>query len=101
MPALLAHVCRTYGVRSSFEQFKDHKVFGLAEMLGDIIGAAKQHGLLLHPEKTKIMSNLTRRAGRCKGPNVDVGGMKVEILPYAGAVKYLGQMISFDEPAET
>eukprot|EP00959_Pyramimonas_sp_CCMP1952_P207547 4341376-Pyramimonas_sp.AAC.1 len=70
-------------------------------MLGDIIQTAKQHGLLLHPDKTKIMSNLTRRAGRSKEPKVDVCGMNIEIVPYAGAIKYLGQMISFNEPAQT
>eukprot|EP00959_Pyramimonas_sp_CCMP1952_P297319 6220186-Pyramimonas_sp.AAC.1 len=47
----------------------------LTDMLGDMIQTAKQHGLLLHPDKTKTMSNLTQRAGRGKGPIVNVCGM--------------------------
>ena len=68
----------------------------LQQMLSDISIAAKSRGLELHPDKTKIISSLTRRSGRNRASHVQVNGMNIEFLPYSSSVKYLGRKISFD-----
>ena len=70
-------------------------------MLIDVVQAARPHGLELHPAKTKIMSNVTRRTGRAKASKLEVCGMGVDILPHAGSIKYLGQTISFNDATQT
>eukprot|EP00959_Pyramimonas_sp_CCMP1952_P342740 7180188-Pyramimonas_sp.AAC.1 len=47
------------------------------------------------------MSNLTRRTGRASSRTARVQDMDIEILPYEGSLKYLGQLISFHSPMET
>ena len=70
----------------------------LKQMLIDLKEAAMKRGLLLHPGKTKILSNATKRAGRPKDSHVKVGNMNIEVVPYEGKVKYLGRQVSFDRP---
>ena len=70
----------------------------LQKMLGDIITEARKRGLELHPDKTKILSNTVRRTGRSAAKYADVEGLRIEILPHDGSVKYLGQKISFSDP---
>ena len=60
-----------------------------------------QFGLELHPDKTKITSNLTRRTGRASSRTARVQDMDIEIIPYEGSLKCLGQLISFHNPMET
>ena len=73
----------------------------LTTMLDDIVRAAKPHGLELHPNKTKILSNQTKRTGRASSHSARVQDMDIEIIPHEGSLKYLGQLISFHEPMET
>ena len=64
-------------------------------MLSDIAAAAARRGLELHPGKTKIMTNCTRRCGRAKEGYVDIGSLRIEVMPFAASVKYLGAEITF------
>ena len=59
--------------------------------------AAKRRGLELHPDKTKIVCNLTKRRGRWGVSHAQVLDMKIEILLYFSSVKYLGRMITFSQ----
>ena len=65
-------------------------------MLLDVATAAKARGLELHPDETKIISSPTKRRGAAGASQVQVGGMNIEVLPYAASVKYLGRHITFD-----
>ena len=69
-------------------------------MLGDLSRLAGAVGLCLHPEKTKILSNATKRNGRAKAGLVNISGMDIGILPLGGSVKYLGRMVSFESMHE-
>ena len=73
----------------------------LTAMLSDIERESRKQGLELHPDKTKIMSNTSRRRGRTASTTACVNTMQVEILPYSGVNKYLGRNVSFDKPHET
>ena len=66
-------------------------------MLGDLHEVSQSFGLAIHPDKTKILTNATKKSGRGKAHTVDVHGMSVNILPIDGAVKYLGLKFSFYE----
>ena len=68
----------------------------LSDMLLLVQGEASKCGLELHPDKTKIISS-TNRAGRPRGSHAHIGTMKIEILPRASAVKYLGRQITFED----
>ena len=67
-------------------------------MLSDLASAAAIRGLELHPDKTKILSNLQHRHGEGKKKHADVGGMKVEILTLEASTKYLGRDVSLKDP---
>jgi hypothetical protein len=73
----------------------------LQKMLGDIITEAGKRGLELHPDKTKILSNTVRRTGRSAARYVDINGLRIEIIPRDGDVKYLGRKIGFADPNKT
>jgi hypothetical protein len=73
----------------------------LKKMLSHLGVAASSRGLELHPDKTKILTNATRKTGRPKESTIIIGGMEIEILPSSGATKYLGRQLSFDIPHET
>ena len=68
------------------------------QMLGDVVIAAKKRGLQLHPDKTKILCNTSQRRGRAAQTSITVEGMNIEVVPFAGSVKYLGSILTFDEP---
>ena len=73
----------------------------LTTMLKEMVTAAQTHGLQIHPDKTKILSTLSERTGRARQRKVTIDGLDIEILPYIGSVKYLGQRISFDDAVST
>ena len=41
------------------------------------------------------MTNCTRRCGRAKEGYVDIGSLRIEVMPFAASVKYLGSEITF------
>ena len=57
-------------------------------------------GLRIHPDKTKIPSNQSTTNSNTK-KQVEVDGMKIEILTRNESVKYLGQKISFYQQETT
>ena len=61
---------------------------------------ARKRGLELHPDKTKIMSDTTKKSGRGKEHPARAGEVHIEILPYEANLKYLGPQISFNKPQE-
>eukprot|EP00959_Pyramimonas_sp_CCMP1952_P183350 3833400-Pyramimonas_sp.AAC.1 len=63
--------------------------------------SAASVGLLLHPDKTKIITNATRGTGRGKGAHAAVVDMQIEIAPLANPVKFLGERAVFEKPVET
>jgi hypothetical protein len=69
-------------------------------MLSDMHVAALRFGLQLHPEKTKIMTNTTRKSGRGTCTKATIEGMDVSILPLSGCVKYLGRQLCFENSHE-
>ena len=70
----------------------------LTRMLEDVVTESGKRGLLLHPDKTKIISNTSRRTGRNAARHVEVKDLRIEVLPKEGSIKYLGRMVSFDSP---
>ena len=70
-------------------------------MLQDVRAAARERGLELHPDKTKILSNATLRTGRPKATSTSIDDMDIGIVPLSGAWKYLGRQISFFNTHET
>ena len=66
----------------------------LISMLKDVQCASLQCGLELHPDKTKILSNTTRKSGKGKEKTADINGLQVEILPGEKTVKYLGVLFA-------
>ena len=71
----------------------------LKRMLGNVICSSGSRGLGLHPDKTKILTNVCKRKGRQSG-FVDVSGLRVEILEPSDSVKYLGRNLSFKDSTE-
>ena len=64
-------------------------------MLKDLIDAARQFGLEVHPEKTKIMRN---GYGKSFTHNsVDIDGRAFEVLPKDGASMYLGRLLTLSK----
>ena len=70
----------------------------ITTMLNDLHHAAGQCGLELHPDKTVVLSNLSRRRGRQTATTTTVGGKPVKILNYNEHTKYLGRKLTFDDP---
>ena len=69
----------------------------LTEMLTDLQREAMNYGLELHPDKTKILTNVSRRRGRNARSTTDVNGKPVAILHYHDHAKYLGRKLTFDD----
>ena len=67
-------------------------------MIADLQEVSKASGLLLHPDKTKILANATHKTGRPRRTHVDIYGMKVEVLDLTESTKYLGRLIGFERP---
>jgi len=72
----------------------------ISSMLTDLHNIASQVGLQLHPDKTKILTNATKKTGRGKNDSMEVADMKVTILPLDGCVKYLGRNICMENSQE-
>ena len=74
----------------------------ITTMLADVQVHAGAAGLQLHPDKTKIFTNATKKTGRGRNTHAEVNGMHIEILSSDGKVKYLGRMLggSADPDAE-
>eukprot|EP00973_Karenia_brevis_P054489 7572466-Karenia_brevis.AAC.1 len=70
-------------------------------MLDDIVVAAGRRGLILHPKKTKVLCNVSKRRGRAAQDHIEVQGMRIEVLPFDGEVKYLGCKLTFNESMAT
>eukprot|EP00973_Karenia_brevis_P086751 12028777-Karenia_brevis.AAC.1 len=62
----------------------------LQKMLGHIHERSLQCGLELHPGKTKILTNATRKQGRGKERYLDINDMQIEILTLEQSARYLG-----------
>ena len=70
-------------------------------MILDMSLSAGKVGLKLHPGKTKILSNATKRRGEEANTTARIGEMSVEALPFEASTKYLGRSISFCKPHDT
>ena len=70
-------------------------------MIDTLTTETRKHGLQLHPDKTKILHNLTRATGDSKQRYARVGELNIEILPRTEATKYLGRKVSFDQYNQT
>ena len=68
----------------------------LQRMLQNLANAARARGLELHPDKTKIISNVTRKRGRSCAKHVEVLDRRIAVWPFSASVKYLGRKITFD-----
>ena len=62
----------------------------ITKMLKDMIVIARQYGLELHPDKTKILSNSTCRHGQAANSSITIDNMNIEILSVHDKTKYLG-----------
>ena len=67
----------------------------LRHMLETIIREAMPSGLELHPEKTKILSNVKKRTAGNAITSVRVCDLDVQVLPLDGSVRYLGRKLTF------
>ena len=65
----------------------------MERMMSDIQAEAALHGLQLHPEKTKVLTNARQqlRASIHHGPS------SIEVLGPSGAVKYLGRKLAIQD----
>ena len=70
-------------------------------MIAHVARAGQPCGLKMHPEKTKILTNLKWRRGEHKQSHIVIDGMNVELLKREGATKYLVRKISFHAPHRT
>ena len=50
-------------------------------MLADLMVAAERRGLTIHPDKTKILSNIKTRSAVQKEDKTQVAGKHIEIAP--------------------
>ncbi len=55
-----------------------------------------KQGLILHPDNTKILHNVTRARGRTNQGEVQIANLNIEVLPPSAATNYLGRKISFE-----
>ena len=55
----------------------------------------------LHPDKTKILTNISQRRGRNARSTVDIAGKKVDVLKYSDNTKYLGRKLTYDNYHKT
>ena len=69
-------------------------------MLADLDTTARRCGLRLHPEKTKIFCNATRRSGRTSAQTAEINSMNIQILSHEAFLKYLGKTTGLHKPQE-
>ena len=65
-------------------------------LLRDVQAHAAKCGLLLHPEKTKILTNISWREGRTI-THVNINGDSISILHSGHGTKYLGRQLTFHD----
>ena len=70
----------------------------MKQMLQDVADAAKQVGLELHPDKTKILHNSVGYGVGAKA--ADIRSMKIEILDKTQKAMYLGRILKPTEMQE-
>jgi hypothetical protein len=75
-----------------------HTLPQLQNMLSIFATTAASCGLLLHPDKTKILANAVHGRGRPRRKHASVNDMEIEIIPFASSLKYLGRLVGFDKP---
>ena len=68
----------------------------LSRMLADLAHEAAKFGLQLHPDKTHILTNISRRRGRDAKTHIDINGQQISILSFHEHTKYLGRKTTFD-----
>jgi len=73
----------------------------LKAMIRELADEAWKAGLELHPDKTKILHNVTRRRPRQQPEYVNIGHLNVEVLRSKSTQKYLGRKITFTAPHQT
>ena len=72
----------------------------IAEMLADLKEAAAQRGLLLHADKTKVLTNASQLSRRRLPPELSVRDAQVQVLDFQDSAKYLGCKFSFHDRTE-
>eukprot|EP00973_Karenia_brevis_P001306 178011-Karenia_brevis.AAC.1 len=70
------------------------------KMLADVQDEAAKCGLQLHPDKTKIFTNVSKRRGNNGANHVTINDMNIEILAWSSSTKYLGRLVGFDRIQE-
>ena len=69
-----------------------NSVSQLRKMMTAFKRSTERQGLNIHPQKPKMLTN----QGSNRQREIDVEGMRIEMLPLEGKVKYLGQMSTFE-----
>jgi hypothetical protein len=72
----------------------------LQEMLEDLKNAAQSVGLLIHPGKSKVLTNAYVTSTRNVPSSIKFGEDSMEVLPYSGSLKWLGRKVTFEDPSE-
>jgi len=67
----------------------------LERMIGDLALYGSEFGLQMHPQKTKILSNVPDNRRRSVPTQVTVGPLNIEVVGFKGYTKYLGRRFSF------
>ena len=73
----------------------------ITRMLTDLYDLAHDYGLELHPEKTVVLFNDSKRSSHTARTPVDIRGNAVQVLPFAGSTKYLGRLFTFHDYHQT
>eukprot|EP00973_Karenia_brevis_P068061 9468811-Karenia_brevis.AAC.1 len=61
----------------------------LRAMIGDLIEVAASVGLQIHPDKTKVLTNINKH----RPSKVEVSGKQIAVITSDGTAKYLGRLI--------
>ena len=69
-------------------------------MLSDLIVAAAERGLHVHPDKSKVLTNAWVTSTRKVPQDLKVGDSSFEVLDHDGSIKYLGRKVSCCDPHE-
>ena len=74
-----------------------HSLESIAKMIAHLSMEAKKSGLVLHPDKTKILHNNWAKT-RNIPTHTNANGMQIEVLKTDETTKYLGRKLSFSDP---
>ena len=72
----------------------------LQNMLIDFKNAAEARGLILHPEKSKVMTNAFSTTQSRVPQRIHIGDESLEVLDLDAKMKWLGRKISFNDPQD-